>query len=377
MSRYSRTAKCAFAGVGLVMLTLANAAGAADLPLTAPAVPDAVFNWTGFYVGGHFGYAAGRADWSATDVGTAGRASSGSFDLFNAYDASKGTGSYFAGLQAGYNYVLPSHWLIGFEADISAPNTLAGSQTVSTPLDGQATYTDTVLQFGTARARLGYAFDRWLVYGTGGLAWTYDRLERTQLAGGNIGLGTTEAALLWRWGWTAGAGVEFPVAPGWTAKVEYLVTGFGAGRKLFPAAGQSLDSDLSMQSLRVGLNYQLGGDLAKSDVFTKGVQPLDASDFAVHGQATFVEQYAAPFRAPYAGQNSLAPNAGRETFDLDLYVGYRPWKGAEIWVNPEIDQGFGLSDTFGVAGFPSAEAYKVGQAYPYARIPRAFLRQTI
>ncbi|MBU6458980.1 MAG: carbohydrate porin, partial [Bradyrhizobium sp.] len=239
------------------------------------------------------------------------------------------------------------------------------------------TYTDTVLQFGTARARLGYTFDRWLVYGTGGLAWTYDRLERTQLAGGNIGLGTTEAALLWRWGWTAGAGVEFPVAPGWTAKVEYLVTGFGDGRKLFPAAGQSLDSDLSMQSLRVGLNYQLGGDLAKSDVFTKGVQPLEASDFAVHGQATFVEQYAAPFRAPYAGQNSLAPNAGRETFDLDLYVGYRPWKGAEIWLNPEIDQGFGLSGTFGVAGFPSAEAYKVGQTYPYARSPRAFLRQTI
>ncbi|MDE2468527.1 MAG: carbohydrate porin, partial [Bradyrhizobium sp.] len=98
---------------------------------------------------------------------------------------------------------------------------------------------------------------------------------------------------------------------------------------------------------------------------------------AVHGQATFVEQYAAPFRAPYAGQNSLAPNAGRETFDLDLYVGYRPWKGAEIWIDPEIDQGFGLSGTFGVAGFPSAEAYKVGQTYPYARIPRTFLRQTI
>ena len=90
-----------------------------------------------------------------------------------------------------------------------------------------------------------------------------------------------------------------------------------------------------------------------------------------------VEQYAAPFHAPYAGQNSLASNSGRETFDLDLYVGYRPWKGAEIWVDPEIDQGFGLSGTFGVAGFPSAEAYKVGQNYPYARIPRAFLRQTI
>ena len=377
MSRRSRTATCALAGVSLGMLTLANAADAADLPLKAPAASDTVFSWTGFYIGGHFGYAAARTDWSATDPGAAAPALAGSFDLFNEYDAFKGTGSYLFGLQAGYNYVLPSRWLIGFEADASAPNTLAGSQTAVTPADGLATYSDTVLNFGTARARIGYAFDRWLVYGTGGVAWSYDKLQRTQLAGGAIAAGTTEAALLWRWGWAAGAGVEFPVAPNWTAKVEYLATGFGDGRKLFPAAGQSFDSDMSMQSIRVGVNYQLGVDPLKNEAFTKGVPPLDAGDFAVHGQATFVEQYAAPFRAPYAGGNSLAANSGRETFDLDLYVGYRPWKGAEIWVDPEIDQGFGLSGTFGVAGFPSAEAYKVGQTYPYARIPRALLRQTI
>src|SRR5262249_7948127 len=53
------------------------------------------------------------------------------------------------------------------------------------------------------------------------------------------------------------------------------------------------------------------------------------------------------------------------------------WHGAEFWVNPEIDQGFGLSDTHGVAGFPSAEAYKVGSTQPYGRVQRAFLRQTI
>src|SRR6202000_1414113 len=108
--------------------------------------------------------------------------------------------------------------------------------------------------------------------------------------------------------------------------VEYLPTGFGDGRKIFPAAGQAFNSDLSIQSLRVGVNYQLGGDPLERDVFTKGGPPLDAGDFAVHGQATVVEQYAAPFHAPYAGQNSLASNSGRETFDLDLYVGSRPWK---------------------------------------------------
>jgi high affinity Mn2+ porin len=55
----------------------------------------------------------------------------------------------------------------------------------------------------------------------------------------------------------------------------------------------------------------------------------------------------------------------------------RLWRGAEFWINPEIDQGFGLSGTFGVAGFPSGEAYKVGEPVPYTRLPRMFVRQTI
>jgi len=125
------------------------------------------------------------------------------------------------------------------------------------------------------------------------------------------------------------------------------------------------------------LNYQLGGDLAKSDVFTKGPSALDLDNFSVHGQTTFLSQYALPFHSPYQGQNSLLPNEGRETWDVDFFVGVRPWQGAEVWISPEIDQGFGLSGTFGVAGFPSAEAYKVGESLPYARIPRMFLRQTI
>ncbi len=68
---------------------------------------------------------------------------------------------------------------------------------------------------------------------------------------------------------------------------------------------------------------------------------------------------------------------GRETFDVTLYAGYRPWKGGEIWVNPEIDQGFGVGNAHGLAGYPSGEAYKEGDAWPYARLQRYFLRQTI
>ncbi len=100
--------------------------------------------------------------------------------------------------------------------------------------------------------------------------------------------------------------------------------------------------------------------------------------FALHAQTTVVAQGNAAFTAPYGGPNSLDPHANvRETWDVTLYAGIRPWRGAEIWVNPEIDQGFGLSDTLGAAGFPSGEAYKVGKSAPYLRLQRLFFRQTI
>jgi high affinity Mn2+ porin len=109
--------------------------------------------------------------------------------------------------------------------------------------------------------------------------------------------------------------------------------------------------------------------------------PADAaapSDrFALHAQATYVEQQTNDFPAPYRGTNSLSPDSGRETVDATLYLGARLWSGSEAWANPEMDQGFGLDDTMGVAGFPSGEAYKVGSNQPYFRLQRLFVRQTI
>jgi len=98
---------------------------------------------------------------------------------------------------------------------------------------------------------------------------------------------------------------------------------------------------------------------------------------AVHGQATAVLQGTPGFASPYSGDNSLTPHQRKETLDATLYVGVKPWAGGELWVNPEVDQGFGLSNTLGVAGFPSAEAYKVGKKHPYTRLQRLFFRQTI
>lgn len=99
--------------------------------------------------------------------------------------------------------------------------------------------------------------------------------------------------------------------------------------------------------------------------------------FAVHGQATLTVQGTPGFRSPYTGTNSLTPDQTQETIDATLYAGVHPWRGGEVWVNPEMDQGFGLSNTLGVAGFPSAEAYKVGKKNPYFRLQRLFFRQTV
>jgi high affinity Mn2+ porin len=102
----------------------------------------------------------------------------------------------------------------------------------------------------------------------------------------------------------------------------------------------------------------------------------DDEVFAVHGQFTYVEQQSGGFNAPYRGTNSLTPNIAEETTDATLYLGAKLWPGAEGWLNAELDQGFGLDDTLGAAGFPSGEAYKVGKNQPYLRLPRAFIRQT-
>ena len=328
-------------------------------------------SWSGFYVGGHLGYAWGDSHWTIEGPGA--EATSGTFGFFRPFDPFKGTGSYFAGLQAGYNYRLPQGVVIGFEADFQAPNTLMGERTIASPSVGQASFSKTVEMSGTLRGRLGLVQHGWLLYGTAGYAWSYEQFLRTQLAGGTTTPDSTEKATAFRNGLALGAGIEFPVAVRWTAHVEYLFTALGAQTVTFPSTAQRFDSDLSAQSLRIGLNYQFGEGADRAD----GPTAPKSDQWSVHGQTTFTQQYAFPFRAPYRGPNSLDPNSGRETWDAVFYLGWRLWPDAELWVNPEIDQGFGLSSTFGVAGFTSGEAYKVGANFPYARLPRYFIRQTI
>ena len=261
---------------------------------------------------------------------------------------------------------------------MSFPNFLSGTQTVSSPLNGPASYQDQVEFSGTVRARVGYAAGSWLFYATGGLAYGEDQIIRTQPAGVPVSSKAQPEALLMipRLGGVGGAGVEFALTTNWAARLDYLYSSYGTQSVSFPAAAQRFDSNLAVQSLRVGLDYRLGNGI-NPDIFTKGPDPLDMGWAVMHGQVTFIEQYAAPFRAPYSGVNSLAPNAGRETADVMLAGGFKLWRGAELWIDPEVGQGFGLSNTEGVAGFTSGAAFRVGAAIPYPRIQRTFIRQAI
>lgn len=100
--------------------------------------------------------------------------------------------------------------------------------------------------------------------------------------------------------------------------------------------------------------------------------------WGLSGQFTGVRQSHPSFTAPYTGQNSLSPNSSNATTtDMTIFAGMRISGSGELWINPEIDQGFGLSNTLGMAGYPSGEAYKVGANAPYLRLPRLFYRQVV
>ncbi|MGZ4988920.1 MAG: carbohydrate porin, partial [Limisphaerales bacterium] len=285
--------------------------------------------------------------------------------------------------QGRYDYMAASHYVLGLEGDIWFPNTLSGSQTFSTLAVGTATYSETVQFSGTLRARLGYAAPgNWLFYVTGGFAWSFDQFARTQIlsapAGSNLAAGIGESqSLIPRYGGAVGAGIEVALNDKWSGRIEYLFLDYANRDVAFPLAGQHFDSSLALQTVRVGLDYKLGETSIEKDIFTKSIAALELDRFAFHGQSTFIEQYAAPFRSPYIGPQSLSPNQGRESLDFMYFIGVKPWKDAEIWIDPEFNQGFGLSNTKGIAGFPSGASFKVGSDVPYARIQRFFLRQTI
>src|SRR5438874_4867369 len=155
-------------GVALLSAVAIQAAAAADpAPLKAPAKVRA-YDWSGFYLGGHFGYSRGRGTTTLFDPGPA--------------SSSAPLGALYGGVQFGYNHLLPSGLLLGVEADFSFPNFLETDDLVAARTTTRdSTVTERLDYVGRVRGRVGYAFDRWLVYGIGGLAWSQARFTESPL----------------------------------------------------------------------------------------------------------------------------------------------------------------------------------------------------
>lgn len=354
MSRCGRSWERVLAGVGLSLFALDGHAIAADMPVKAPPV-QSIFDWTGLYIGAHAGFSRGSSNAVLTDPATG--ATSNVFD------------GMIGGVQAGYNYRLPSGLLLGVEADFTFPNYLTSNSVVSSLATARSDVAEQWDYVATARGRIGYAAGPWLAYATGGLAFAGERFLNTPA------IGDDEKILNTRLGWAAGGGVEYAFAPHWSARLEYLYSRFGKADISFPS-GTHYASTLDFQALRVGLNRKI--DWPGSGNFTPASLADTESDrWEIHGQSTFLPQGYPAFHAPYSGPNSLTPAPQlQETWSNSLFLNARLWQGGEVYYNPELLQGFGLNDTSGAGGFPSGEAQKSNFPYPHYNTSRLFVRQT-
>ena len=213
-------------GLGFLVLA-ALPASAADLPrgampYKAPAYV-AQYNWTGFYLGINGGGAWGDSDW-------------------NAFAVSNSPSGGMIGGTAGYNWQgVGSPWVFGLEGDIDWTN-INDSTSACGGLNCQTKNN----WLGTVRARVGYTFDRFMPYVTGGIAFGDVEANIAGFAGSkdtNVG-------------WTLGVGIEGVIAGNWTAKVEYLYADLGDTTCGAAACGTPTNVDLNLNILRAGLNYR-------------------------------------------------------------------------------------------------------------------------
>lgn len=220
------------AGVGLAAFW-AQAALAADAPpgryMPPPRAPAYVpfFSWSGFYVGVNAGYGFGHSNWTNTITNV----STGNFAV---------NGAVLGGTM-GYNIQLGGA-VVGVEGDIAWSN-IKGSTTSVLCLGRCETENNWL---GTLRGRIGYAFDRFLPYATGGAAF------------GNI-KGTTPLGSFARSevGWTAGGGLEYAFVNNWSAKLEYLYVDLGrASCSGGCVAAPNTDATLNTSLVRAGINYK-------------------------------------------------------------------------------------------------------------------------
>jgi len=212
---------------------------AADLPQPgappqAPAAyvpaPPPPFGWTGFYMGGNFGFGFASANSTVTGGGFTST-------------ASENLTGFIGGVQAGANYQYGMA-VFGIEADFD------GSSQNNTTTVGPVTETDKIPWLGTVRGRIGAAFDRFLVYGTGGIGW--GEFQSTLTVPGLLLASSTQSHN----GWVAGGGVEYGITNNVTARVEYLY--FDSGNvSLGNFPGVTTTGRVQDSMVRFGANYKL------------------------------------------------------------------------------------------------------------------------
>lgn len=241
-----KIAQAALTAAAIMAISLP--AHAADLPIApsyppvaAPVVVQRVYNWTGIYFGLNGGYTFGQS--------TPMSLFSDSYTAFN-YDANGWLGGLTAGAQ-----MQSGHTVIGVEGDIDWAN-ITGSSRGPIFLNGNnlgtATLSSTVNSISTLRTRVGYAFDNWLIYGTGGIAVTNEKSTLTGatfICGGVNPFGSNPPCTSlssFHLGLAAGAGVEYGVTENLSVKAEYLWVGAGAV------------NTLKENLLRVGANWRFG-----------------------------------------------------------------------------------------------------------------------
>jgi outer membrane immunogenic protein len=254
-------------------LTVAQVTSAADLPQKAPtyAPPLTTRSWTGFYIGGNVGYGWGSltGDTARTVVEPPGFASPNSA-VFT-FDRSLDPQGVLGGFQVGYNFQA-MRIVYGLEADFSWTGQrdsfdFSGRRNNFTTEDFsyQETLAAKLQYLGTVRGRIGYAFDQWLPYITGGFAW--GRMETDlnwtllQFATGTSTLSHPPASFSGSQaktlpGWTLGAGFEYAFAERWSAKVEYLFVDLGK-EVYFPGIQGGGSFGFQDHIVRLGVNFRL------------------------------------------------------------------------------------------------------------------------
>ena len=201
---------------------------AADIPVKAPVVAPvmapAVYNWSGFYIGGNIGGGWANADY----LNTANTTSFG--DVAGAPAFSHNMSGFIGGGQIGYNFQSGA-FVFGAEADLQG----SGAE------DTFAAWKFSNPWFGTVRGRAGYAMNNVLAYATGGLAYGGGRVDFGALS-------ETQTHL----GWTVGAGVEVGLTPNWTAKAEYLYVRLEDRGYVLTGVNNGFQSNI----FRLGVNYR-------------------------------------------------------------------------------------------------------------------------